>query len=103
MLARTMAEWVPRLEANNVPCGPIYDMKQVFECPQVTHRNMQLSLPHGSGVNAPSLASPIRLSATPIHYGRSAPTLGEHNDAILNGRLGLSDERIADLKSKGIV
>ncbi|MDP2256193.1 MAG: CaiB/BaiF CoA-transferase family protein [Polaromonas sp.] len=103
MLARSMEEWVTLLEAHNVPCGPIHNMKQVFEDPQVRHRDMQLSLPHSAGVNAPGVANPIRLSDTPIRYERSAPTLGEHNQAILNGRLGLSDERIAELKRKGVV
>lgn len=103
MLARTMEEWVVLLEANNVPCGPINDMKQVFENPQVTHRDMQLSLPHNAGVQAPSVANPIRLSATPIRYERSAPTLGEHNQAILRDRLGLSDERLAELQARGVV
>ena len=103
MLARTMEEWVTLLEANNVPCGPIHNMKQVFEDPQVMHRDMRLSLPHSAGVNAPGVANPIRLSETPIRYERSAPTLGEHNRAILNGRLGISDERIAELKAKGVV
>ncbi|MFZ2387195.1 MAG: CaiB/BaiF CoA-transferase family protein [Polaromonas sp.] len=103
MLAKTMEEWVILLEANNVPCGPIHNMKQVFEDPQVMHRDMQLSLPHSAGVNAPSVANPIRLSDTPIRYERSAPTLGEHNHAILNERLGLSAERLAELKARGVV
>jgi crotonobetainyl-CoA:carnitine CoA-transferase CaiB-like acyl-CoA transferase len=103
MRARTMQEWIPLLEANNVPCGPINNLKQVFEDPQVRHRDMQLSLPHSAGISAPSVANPIRLSETPIRYGRAAPTLGEHNHAILNGRLGLSMERIAGLKAKGVV
>lgn len=103
MLAKTMEEWVTLLEANNVPCGPIHNMKQVFEDPQVMHRDMQLSLPHSAGVNAPSVANPIRLSDTPIRYERSAPTLGEHNHAILNERLGLSAERLAELKALGVV
>ena len=103
MLARTMQEWVELLQANNVPCGPIQNMKQVFEDPQVMHRDMQLSLPHHAGVNAPGVANPIRLSDTPIRYSRSAPTLGEHNQAILKERLGMSDERMAELKAKGVV
>ena len=103
MLARTMEDWVALLEARNVPCGPIHNMKQVFEDPQVTHREMQLSLPHSAGVQAPSVANPIRLSETPIRYTRSAPTLGEHNSAVLGDRLGLSDERMAELKAMGVV
>jgi crotonobetainyl-CoA:carnitine CoA-transferase CaiB-like acyl-CoA transferase len=103
MMARSMAQWVPLLEASNVPCGPINNMKQVFEDPQVRHRDMQLSLPHGEGVDAPGVANPIRLSDTPIRYEHAAPTLGQHNHAVLHGRLGLSDERLAQLKAKGVV
>ena len=77
MLARTMQEWVALMEAANVPCGPIYNMQQMFEDPHVQHRGMRLSLPHSAGVQAPAVASPIRLSDTPIQYGRSAPLLGE--------------------------
>ena len=103
MKARSMQDWVTLLQASNVPCGPILNMQQVFEDPQVKHRDMQLSLPHSTGVCAPSVANPIRLSETPIRYERSAPTLGEHNQAILRGRLGLSAERIAELEAKGVV
>lgn len=103
MLARTMEEWVPLLEAVNVPCGPIYNMKQVFEDPQVLHRGMQLSLEHGVGVEAPALANPIRLSDTPIRYGRSAPLLGEHNQEILRDRLGFTDAQLEALQAKHVI
>ncbi|QYY33213.1 CoA transferase [Cupriavidus pinatubonensis] len=102
MLARTMTEWVELLEAANVPCGPIYNMQQVFEDPQVRHREMQLSLPHSAGVSAPGLANPIRLSDTPVTYERSAPTLGEHTDAVL-GELGYDAARIAALRKEGVL
>lgn len=103
MLTRTMGEWVAKLEAASVPCGPINDLQQVFDDPQVRHRQMQLSLPHASGADIPSLASPIRFSATPIRYGRAAPLLGEHTDEVLGTRLGMPAGRIADLKSRGVV
>jgi len=103
LLARTINEWIPLLEASNVPCGPIYNIEQVFECPQVKHRQMQLSLPHGAGVDAPGVANPIRMSDTPIRYQRSAPMLGEHNDFVLRERLGLSADRISELQADGII
>jgi crotonobetainyl-CoA:carnitine CoA-transferase CaiB-like acyl-CoA transferase len=78
-------------------------LKQVFEDAQVRHRDMQRSLPHSAGVQAPSVANPIRLSDTPIQYGRSAPLLGEHNRNILQDRLGLTPDRIAELQTKGVV
>ncbi|ESH95112.1 CaiB/BaiF CoA-transferase family protein [Cupriavidus sp. HPC(L)] len=103
MLARTMTEWVERMEAANVPCGPIYDMEQVFEDEQVRHRGMQLSLPHGAGVQAPGLANPIRLSATPIQYERAAPTLGEHTETVLRDKLGFDKARLDALRAKGVI
>jgi len=103
MLERPMGEWVERMEAANVPCGPINTMAQVFEDEQVRHRGMKLSLPHSAGVQAPAVASPIRLSGTPIRYGRSAPLLGEHTEAVLGEALGLSRERIAELRAEGAI
>ena len=100
---RPMAEWVALLEAANVPCGPINDMQQVFDDPQVRHRGMKLSLPHAAGVQAPGVASPLRFSQTPVAYGRAAPILGEHTDAVLAEKLGLDAARIAALRAKGVV
>ena len=103
MLARTMTEWVTLMEAANVPCGPIYNMKQVLEDPQVRHRDMQLVLEHNSGSKAPSLANPIRFSDTPIRYQRSAPTLGEHTDRVLQDMLAFSAETIDALREQGVI
>lgn len=103
MQARTMQEWVSLLEAANVPCGPINNLQQVFEDPQVQHRGLKLSLPHGSGVDAPGVASPIRYSATPIAYGRAAPCLGEHTDDVLQSELGMAPAAIGALRARGIV
>lgn len=100
---RPIAEWVALLEAANVPCGPINDMQQVFDDPQVRHRGMKLSLPHAAGVQAPGVASPLRFSQTPVAYGRAAPTLGEHTDAVLAEKLGLDATHIAALRAKGVV
>ncbi|RMX06633.1 CoA transferase [Corticibacter populi] len=103
LLLRPMQEWVDLMEAANVPCGPIYNMQQVFEDPQVAHRGMRLSLPHGAGTHAPAVASPIRLSKTPIQYGHSAPVLGEHTDQVLSDAIGISPERIALLREQGVI
>lgn len=103
MLARTMKEWIALLEARNVPCGPIHDLKQTLDDPQVRHRGMELSLPHSAGVNAPALANPIRLSETPVTYRRAAPQLGEHNQKILQDRLGYSAEHMAGLRARGVI
>lgn len=103
MLGRTMGEWVERMEAANVPCGPINNIQQMFEDPQIQHRGMRLSLPHALGVDAPAVASPIRLSDTPLCYEHAAPALGEHTEAVLAQHLGLSAERMAQLRAHGAI
>lgn len=99
----TMLEWVEIFEKNNVPSGPIYQLDQVFEDAQVKHRQMKVSLPHQAGVDVPSVASPIRLSDTPVTLEKSAPVLGNHTDTLLKAELGMSDEQIATLRKKGII
>ncbi|RJG02422.1 CaiB/BaiF CoA transferase family protein [Noviherbaspirillum sedimenti] len=103
MLTKTMSEWVGVLEPAQVPCGPINNMQQVFEDPQVRHREMKVSLPHSLGGVVPGLANPMRFSDTPIRYEKAAPTLGEHTEEVLSHKLGLSAERIAELREQGVL
>lgn len=101
--SRTTREWVSRLAAAHVPCGPINDLAQVFSEPQVRHRELQLSLPHSSAGRAPGVRNPIRLSRTPLRHERSAPLLGEHTDSVLSERLGLSAQELRALHDRGVL
>ena len=103
MRQRSKQEWIVALEEATVPCGPINNMKEVFEDPQVKHRELRVDIPHASGGTAPVVASPMRLSKTPVEYRIAPPLLGEHNDEIYRGLLGKSEAEIAKLKSAGIV
>ncbi|HUN70523.1 MAG TPA: CaiB/BaiF CoA-transferase family protein [Burkholderiales bacterium] len=103
MRARTKHEWIEALEAANVPCGPINNMKEVFEDPQVRHRKLRVDIPHPMGGAAPVVASPLRLSETPVEYRLAPPTLGQHNEEVLKGLLGRSDADIKRLRDAGIV
>jgi formyl-CoA transferase len=103
MRTRTKQEWIGMLEAANVPCGPINNMKEVFEDPQVRHRRLRVDLPHPLGGTAPVVASPMRLSATPVEYRHAPPLLGQHNDEIYRGLLGMGDAELERLRSHGIV
>ncbi|MDZ4192964.1 MAG: CaiB/BaiF CoA-transferase family protein, partial [Pseudomonas sp.] len=71
---KTTAQWIEQLEKAGVPCGPINDLQQVFADPQVQARGLRLDLPNALGSSTPQVASPLRLSATPVAY-RSAPPL----------------------------
>ena len=103
MRTRAKHEWIEALEAANVPCGPINNMKEVFEDPQVRHRKLRVDMPHPTGGVAPVVASPMRLAETPVEYRLAPPLLGQHNEEILKGLLGRSDAELARLKSAGII
>jgi crotonobetainyl-CoA:carnitine CoA-transferase CaiB-like acyl-CoA transferase len=100
---KTTAEWVTALESAGVPCGPINDVAQVFADPQVQARGLALSLPHALGGVVPQVASPIRLSGTPVEYRRAPPLLGEHTREVLARVLGMESEVIDSLKTLGVV
>jgi len=103
MRTRSKQEWIEMLEAATVPCGPINNMKEVFEDAQVRHRELRVDIPHPSGGVAPVVANPMRFSGTPVEYRLAPPLLGQHNDEIYRGLLGKSAAEIAQLKSAGIL
>lgn len=100
---KTTVQWVAELEAAGVPCGPINDLAQVFADPQVVARGLAIELPHALGGTVPLVASPIRLSETPVQYRRAPPLLGEHTQAVLRDVLGMSDEAIAVLREAQVL
>jgi len=100
---KTTAEWVAALEQAGVPCGPINDLAQVFADPQVLARGLRVEVPHALGGTLPQVASPIRLSETPVEYRNAPPLLGEHTDAVLQRLLGLELAQIEGLRQAGVV
>ncbi len=100
---RPLAEWQQRLEAAGVPSGPINGFADVFADPQIQHRQMQMTLPHSSAGQVPQVANPVKFSATPVRYHRGPPLLGEHTLEVLQERLGLDAERLAQLQRDGAI
>ncbi|WP_137973785.1 CaiB/BaiF CoA-transferase family protein [Pseudomonas sp. F(2018)] len=100
---KTTAEWVALLEAAGVPCGPINDLAQVFADPQVQARGLRVDMANGMGSSTPQVASPLRLSTTPVDYRLAPPLLGEHTDALLQRLLGLDAEQIASLRAAAVI
>ena len=100
---KTKADWITSLEKANVPCGPINNMKEVFENQQVIARNMQINVPHPTVGKMKLVASPMKFSKTPTEVRMAPPTLGQHTNEILHDRLNLDDEAITQLRKKGII
>lgn len=100
---RTTDDWISALEQHAIPCGPILDIKQVFDNPQVEARGLRVEATRPSGEQIPGVANPIRYSDTPIEYTRAAPSLGHDTRDVLTRVAGLSDEEVDVLIAAGSV
>jgi len=95
--------WLRELNNKGVPCGPINTLDQVFDDPQVQHRQMVVELDHPNAGKVPSVANPVKFSETPVQYGAASPELGQHTDEVLQQLLNLSAEQIEQLKQQSVV
>ena len=91
------------MEKAGVPAGPIYDLEQVFEDPQVRHRGMAVEVPHPLSGTVRLAANPIRLSETPITRYTAPPTMGQHTGEVLKELLGLDDTELARLAQARVI
>ena len=102
-LTRTKRQWLDELERVGVPCGPINTIADVFADPQVRARELRLELPHPAIGSVPSVANPIKYSATPLAYAAAPPMLGADTEQVLRDMLSLGTEEIARLRRAGVV
>jgi crotonobetainyl-CoA:carnitine CoA-transferase CaiB-like acyl-CoA transferase len=100
---RPTREWVKLLDDAGVANGPINNLQQVFEEPQVIARGMKIEMPHAVAGKVTLVASPMRFSGTPIKHEVPPPALGQHTDEILRTVLKKSDAEIAGLRAGGVV
>ncbi len=100
---RTKKEWVALLDAAGVPNGPINDIAQVFDEPQVKARGVRIEVEHPVAGKVPMVASPMRFSGTPLELRTPPPLLGEHTDEILRQVLGKKPEEIARLREAKVL
>jgi crotonobetainyl-CoA:carnitine CoA-transferase CaiB-like acyl-CoA transferase len=102
MKTRNRHDWLEALEAAKVPCGPINDLSEVFADPQVRAREMTVTLAHPRAGQVELVASPMKLSGTPVQYLRPPPLLGEHTDQVL-GEFGVGADERAALRSAKVI
>lgn len=82
-LEKETKEWKEKCDKNNIPCGPIQNLKEVHTDPQLNHRNMFIDFDHPTAGPIQVIGSPLKLSRTPVTYRYHPPDHGEHNDEIL--------------------
>ncbi|OTG59738.1 CoA transferase [Acinetobacter sp. ANC 3903] len=100
-LGKNAKDWVDAIHAMKVPVGVINSVEDALAEPQIQHREMVVNIPHALNENFKVIASPIKLSDTPIEYRNAPPQLGEHTQQILS-RFKTADELRA-LKLQGII
>lgn len=100
---RSQTEWIDRLEQVKVPCGPINDLAQVFQHPQVQHRDMHVILDHPQLGAVPQVGNPIKLSATPVRYDRAPPLVGQDTQEVLAALLAIDEGEFEELRKAGVV
>jgi CoA:oxalate CoA-transferase len=100
---RSADEWIALLRNAGIPCGPVQTVDRVVTDPQVIHRGMvaETSRPHPVVGTYPVLGNPVRVGDEQRY--EPAPLLGEHNDELYGGLLGLAPERLAELRAAGVI
>jgi len=100
-LSKNAKDWVEAIHAMKVPVGVINSVEDALAEPQIQHREMVVNIPHQLNDNFKVIASPIKLSDTPVQYRHAPPQLGEHTQHILS-RFKSRDE-LQLLKAQGII
>ena len=100
---RSKSDWLSALEVAKVPCGPINSLAEVFADPHVQSRQMVHTWQHPLADSVQLVASPIKLSQTPVRSDIAPPMLGQHTHEVLSDWLGADAGRLAQWRRDGIV
>ncbi|KOX11037.1 formyl-CoA transferase [Nocardiopsis sp. NRRL B-16309] len=90
------------LNKHNIPCGPILSTREIIEDPTLRANGVVTTVEHPERGAYHTVASPIRLSDSTVAVERS-PLLGEHNEDVYGGELGLTADELAELSSNGVI
>jgi crotonobetainyl-CoA:carnitine CoA-transferase CaiB-like acyl-CoA transferase len=103
MRTRRKADWLQALEAVHVPCGAINNLAEVFADPHIDSREMVHTWQHTQVDQLPLVASPLKLSKTPVRKDLPPPLLGQHTDEVLSDLLAVDADTLAALRRKRVI
>ena len=95
--------WLDKLKAVGVPCGKINSVADALDDPHTVARAMIETVEHSTIGALKMLGIPFKFSDTACSVRRAPPTLGQHNDEILKGELGLDEKAIAELRQAKVI
>ena len=102
-LTGSCQHWLDLLQKAGVPCGPVNNIKQTFNEPQVKHRNMLFELTNEHNQKVPQIANPLKFSKSKVRYQLPPPILGSSTISVLRQELSLSEETISELKANEVI
>ncbi|WP_206503275.1 formyl-CoA transferase [Streptomyces chrestomyceticus] len=100
----TLPKWevLERLTAHGIPCGPVLSTKEIVQDASLAADGMIVQVRHPRRGTFTTVGSPLKLSDSPVEI-ESSPLLGEHNDEVYGGELGLGDEELRRLAADGVI
>ncbi|MDT8902591.1 CaiB/BaiF CoA transferase family protein [Anaeroselena agilis] len=100
---KSVDEWIETLDGAGIPCGPINTVDRAITDPQVQAREMIVEIEHPVAGRLKMPGVPIKLSETPGEVERPAPLLGQHTEEVLHELLGMTPDRIHDLRFRKVI
>ena len=102
---KTQQDWLDGLAERKVPAGPVNNLQQVFDDPQVRHREMRVEMdyPGSETGKAALIGNPIKFSETPVSYRKAPPQMGQDSDSVLEALLEIGQEERERLRAKGVI
>jgi formyl-CoA transferase len=99
-----LSKWdaLAELNAHNIPCGPILSTKELIEDASLVDNNMIVTVDHPERGAFKTVGCPIKLSDSPVKV-ETSPLLGQHNEDVYVRELGVAPERLAELKTNGVI
>lgn len=100
---RNALDWVEALDAAGVPCGPIYNIEQMLQDPQIQHRGVEVHQDHPLGSQVRTIANPIKFSETPVTANLPPPMQGQHTKEVLADLLNMDDAQLEALRAAKVI